>query len=595
MGASAAVLFLGALWWAREVVIPLVLAVLVSFVLAPAVNALQRLGVGRVPSVCLIVLLALFVVAALGVVLFDQGVRLAADLPQYQDRIVNKISQFREATHAPWLEDLGRAADNVTQQIQNGGKSAVPDPKEPLVVEVRPPVYPLLQTAASSVLGFLLQSGLVLILVIFILSQREDLRNRLIRLLGHGNITGMTKALDDMGQRLSRFLLMQMLINLAFGAAVGGGIALIGWMLTGEPFPYAIVAGLLAAVLRYLPYLGAWISMIFPALVALAVYPQWAPLLWILGLIAALELTIGNFLEPMLYGHSIGVSEVALLVAAAFWVWLWGPIGLILAPPMTVCFAVAGRFIPQLEFLDILLSNKPALPTHLTFFQRLLARDQDEASELVEDYVKAHPERDVCDDVLAPALLLTERNLRHGQLTAEEAQSVYQATREIVDELELADRPASAKVPELVLPPPTLVFGMPARDDADALILKMLVRKLPPQKCVFRPFSPKTLASEFLEEVRQQKPAIVCLGVLPVNRLAHARYLCYRLRAQFSTLKILVVCVGLEAQRDPVRDRLKAAGADEVVETLAQASNWLMPRLTLAPLPSETQQHDSAA
>lgn len=583
--AAAVILLMGALWWAREVIIPLVLGVLLSFVLAPAVTLLQRLGLTRIPSVMVVVLVALVLVSAVFVSLVNQITHLAEDLPRYQAHVAAKIAALQESTQSAWLDRLWQATGDIAQQLK-GGNGAPADPKDPVLVEVRPPMFPLIQTAALSLLGFLVQTGLVVILVIFILSQREDLRNRLMRLWGHGNLAGMTKALNDLGERLSRYLMMQLLINVLFGAAVAGSLTLIGLVLTGEPFPYAFVAGILAGVLRYIPYLGAWMATVFPALVALAVYPQWSPLLWVLGVTLTLELILGNFLEPVLYGHSVGVSEVALLVAAAFWAWLWGPIGLVLAPPMTVCLTVAGRFVPQLEFLDILLSNRPALAPHFTFFQRLLARDHDEATDLAEDYLREHPERSVHDDVLAPALALAVRNQAQGQLSADEAHAVYQSMREVID---VMDRPKEPPETETSLATPVPVWGAPARDEADELVLLMLARMLPAHKCEFKIASSRTLASEFLEKVRHDRPALVCLGLTPLNRLAHARYLCVRLRGEFPALKILVVCASLQHDEEEVRARFKRAGADDVVYSLTQARDWLLPRLTVA------QVNDSAA
>ena len=579
--ASAVVLLIAALRLGRDIVIPVVMAVLVSFILAPGVVFLQRRGLGRVPSVVLVVSLALVVVVTFGLALADQVTQLIDELPQYQDRIAAKISEVREGTQQGWFDRFSNALDNIADQVK---KRAAPPPdpeiKEPVRVEVQQSTYDLVQTAALSLLGFLLQVGLILVLVCFMLARREDLRNRMIRLWGHRNITGMTKALDDVGHRLSRFLLMQLLINAGYGIAVGVGLQLVAFIFTGEPFPYAFVAGLLAGVSRYVPYLGAWIGAIFPMLVALAVYPGWAPLLWITGLILVLELLLGNVFEPLLYGHTIGVSEVALLLAAAFWAWLWGPIGLVLAPPMTVCLAVAGRFIPQLEFVDILLSNKPALEPHLTFFQRLLARDHDEATELAEEYAVQNPDKNVFDEVLAPALVLTERNVQRGQLAPAEGMAAYQTMREILDEVEL---PVAAPDGDEAkdASPSVLIFGVPARDAAEELILQMWGRMLPGHKCRLRIASPEILVSELLELIRAEKPAIACLSMVPVNRLTHVRYLCNRLRRQFPQLKVLVLSVGLE--RAGFRERLKTAGADEVVDSLSAARDWVLPLLAVVP------------
>lgn len=589
--ASAVVLLVAALRLGHEIIIPVVFAVLLSFILAPAADYLQQSGLGRVTSVILVVSLALVVVVAFGVVLVAQVTQLIEELPQYQGQIAAKITQVRESTQQGWLDKISDAVGNISQQVEQHAPPPDPTLTEPVVVRIQQPAYAFVQSAALSMLGFILQVGLILVLVCFMLARREDLRNRMIRLWGHSNITGMTKALDDVGHRLSRFLLLQLLINAGYGTAVGLGLELVAYTFTGEPYPYAFVAGLLAGVSRYVPYLGAWIGAMFPMLVSLAVYESWAPLFWVVGLILVLELLIGNVFEPLLYGHTIGVSEVALLLAAAFWAWLWGPIGLVLAPPMTVCLAVAGRFIPQLEFLDILLSNKPALEPHVTFFQRLLARDHDEATELAEDFARENPDKNAFDHVLAPALVLTEKNLQKEQMAPEEAALVFQTMRDILDEIDLPVASTAGDEPQTSRN--VLVFGVPARDAADELILEMWGRLLPKHKCQLKIVSPEILASELIEEIRTEKPAIVCLSVVPVNRLTHVRYLCHRLRTQFPQLKIVVLCVGLE--RAGFRERLKAAGADEVVDSLTGARDWLLPLLSVLPAASELPPNDGAA
>jgi hypothetical protein len=256
---------------------------------------------------------------------------------------------------------------------------------------------------------------------------------------------------------------------------------------------------------------------------------------------------------------------------------------------MTVCLAVGGRFIPQLEFLDILLSNKPALEPHLTFFQRLLARDHDEATELAEEYVVQNPDKNVFDEVLAPALVLTESNLQKGQLAPEEGAAVFQTMRDILDEIDLpVAAPDGGEATDGA--PNGLVFGVPARGAAEELILQMWGQILPSHRCRLRIVSPEILASELIELVRAEKPAIACLSMVPMNRLTHVRYLCNRLRKQFPQLKILVLCAGLE--RAGHRERLKAAGADAVVDSLSAARDWVLPLLAVVPKTPELAEGD---
>src|SRR5262249_12004270 len=329
---------------------------------------LHRLGLRRVPAVILVVVLVLGVVVGLAGLLLDQVQSLTDDLPQYRQQITQKIHDLREAGKDSWLDRLFGFFADVGQDIRE------PAPRKgnpPMPVRVETSNMPLVGTIVGSVLELFVHTGLVLLLLVFMLINREEMRNRLVRLWGRANLTSTTKAFDEAGQRISRFLLMQFVINASFGLLVGVGLALIG-------VPYAPVWGLLAGTLRYLPYIGPWLGAFFPTAVSVAVLPGWAPALLVIGLFLGLELIISNFVEPVLYGRSIGVSEVALLIAAAFWTWLWGPWGLVLSTPMTACLAVLGQYVPHLEFLHVLLGDDPILEASETYYQRLLAKDQDE-------------------------------------------------------------------------------------------------------------------------------------------------------------------------------------------------------------------------
>ena len=285
-----------------------------------------------------------------------------------------------------------------------------------------------MQAILAPLLEPLSAAAFVVVLVIFMLLKYEDIRNRLIGLVGSGQLTVTTRALDDAGQRISRYLLMQCIINGSYGLAVGLGLFFLG-------VPYAVLWGFLAAVLRYIPYVGPLIAAVFPVTISLVAFPGWGHLALVLGLFVLLELWSNLIMEPWLYGQSIGVSEVGLLVVTGFWTWLWGPIGLVLATPLTVCIVVLGRHVPHLQFFDMLFGDAPALAPPVLYYQRLLARDQEEATEFVEEYVKAHTLEKVYDDVLIPALLLAWQDRQQGLLTGENEAFILQATQDIVADL----------------------------------------------------------------------------------------------------------------------------------------------------------------
>ena len=418
-----------------------------------------------------------------------------------------------------------------------------------------------------SVLESLATAGLVIVLVIFMLIRYADLRGRLLYLAGSHRLTIATKALDDAGHRISRYLLMQSIINGSFGAAAGLGFFLIG-------VPYAVLWGFLAAVLRFIPYAGPTIAAVLPSALSLAVFPGWGQPLLVIGLILVLELASNMIMEPLLYGQSAGVSEVALLVAVAFWTWLWGAVGLILATPMTVCIGVLGKYVPQLDFIGVLLGDEPVMGVPTNYYQRLVAHDQDEAVALVESYLETHPLETLYDDVFIPALTAAKRDRELGTLTDEEVHFIIQATRAIVADLGLR-QPQPWTSDALTMTPPPQVLGCPAHDAADELALLMLQQLLDPARYRMAIISPETLAGEVLSMVERQHIGLICVAALPPGAMAPVRYLCKRLRARFPDCRVVVGRWGPEDGIENSRMRFHELGADEVGTTLLETRNQI--------------------
>ena len=442
------VLVIACLYWGRVVLIPVALAILLTFLLNPVVSMLQRLGLGRTPPVILTVVLAFVVLGGIGWAVTGQLATLANELPQYTSNLKNKIADLRGASQGGIVEKLERTVGELLDELH---KTDSPRQGSPLAQDTEKPV--LVAVQAPSVLWQLptlfeplATAGLVLVLVIFMLLKHADLRNRLIALAGYGQMTLATKALDEAGQRISRYLLMQSLINGSYGVAVGLGLFLIG-------VPYAVLWGFLAAALRFIPYVGPAVSALLPTALSLAVFPGWGQPLMVVGLIVLLELASNMVMEPLLYGQSAGVSAVALLVAIAFWTWLWGPVGLLLATPLTVCLGVLGKYVPQLKFVGVLIGDESPLETHTSYYQRLIAKDDDEAAELVDEYLQTHTLDEVYDDLLLPALTSAKRDHAQDALTDEDVEFVVQATRAIVENLGVRQTQATtrpADVPELL-------------------------------------------------------------------------------------------------------------------------------------------------
>ena len=558
-GIGIIALVVAGLYWLQAVLIPLALAVLLTFLLSPVVSTFERRGLGRVPSILVTVLLALSLLGAIGWTLTHQLVTLADELPRYSLNIHHRIADLRGAGKGGSVEKVQNAVADVVGEIEKTGGTR----QKPVAVVLE---APSILVHLPSLLQALASAGIVTVLVIFMLLERRELRDRLILLIGYRRMTATTRALDEAGTRISRYLLMQSLINGSFGVAVGLGLFLIG-------IPYAIIWGSLAAALRFIPYLGAFIALLLPLALSLAVFPGWLQPALVVGLFLVLEPITGSVLEPWLYGQSAGVSQVALLIALTFWTWLWGPAGLLMATPLTVCLLVLAKHLPALGFIVVLMGDRPVIETKARYYQRLLARDQDEASDIVEAYVNTEGQESVYDAVLLPALYYAKQDRDRGLLSEGDVQFVGQATREILDVL-AQDAPAPLEIDTgdlSVTDPgytPVRILGCPARDEADALGLEMVRHLLGPARHRIELSGTGMLTAEVVAWVHLHRPALVCIGAVAPGGLSQARHLCKRLRSQCPELTIVVGRWGLHHEKDTDCQHLLAAGADYVGTTL---------------------------
>jgi predicted PurR-regulated permease PerM len=569
-------LVVACLYWARLVMIPLALAILLTFLLNPIVDALQNHRIPRVPAAALVMILAFSLMGGIGWIVARQVTLLANELPQHTDNLKRKVADIRGISKGGVIAKLQQTVQEILDELHRGEapprqNPSEPAPEKPVPVVVQPPSV-LWQL--PSLLEPLASAGLAIVLVIFMLIQYTDLRQRLIRLVGYGRLPMATKALDEVGQRISRYLLMQSIINGSFGSVVGLGLFFIG-------VPYATLWGFLAAVLRFIPYVGPTVAAIFPSALSLAVFPGWLQPVLVVALILAVELVINSLMEPRLYGQSAGVSEVALMVAIAFWTWLWGPVGLLLATPVTVCLAVLGKYVPQLEFIGILMADEPALETHARYYQRLLAKDHDEAAEIVEEYAKTHTLEEVYDDILVPALTAAKQDREEDTLEPEDIPFILQATRAIIDDLAMHQSQTSPPVSR----PKIRIVGCPAHDEADELALLMLQQLLDPTRYELEIASAEMLTAEVVSLVQQQHVGLICIAALPPEAMAPIRYLCKRLRSRFPELKIVIGRWGFTGDSEANRALLLSGCIDEVGMTLSESRNQVMQLSELSPSP----------
>ena len=432
---AVAALIIAALYFGREIFVPLALAVLLSFVLAPFVIRLHSWRIPRTASVLLVVFFGFSIIFSLGGLMVSQATRLAAKLPGYQETLSDKVESLRGlmggsgtlGQASTVLKKLETELEEGNAAGQTARQKAVPIPVE--IQQPDPGALTTLGKIIEPLLSPLTTTGVVVIFVAFILLQREDLRNRLVRLAGSGDIQRTTAALDDAGKRLSKLFLTQIIFNAVFGLAIGTGLEFIG-------VPSAPLWGLLAMILRFVPYIGALISAIFPLILAAAVGSGWEMLLLTALLFVFLELLAGQVIEPLVYGHSSGLSPVAVILSASFWTWLWGPVGLVIATPLTVCLVVVGRHVERLKFLDILLGNRPPLTPPQLVYQRMLAGDPFEAAEQAHDFLRGSSLEDYCDTILLEGLRLAEADRRLGHLDEERLDRIASTVEELVADLE---------------------------------------------------------------------------------------------------------------------------------------------------------------
>jgi predicted PurR-regulated permease PerM len=589
----------GALYLAKGVLVPLTLAVLLSFLLSPVCDRLERWKFGRIPAVLVTALLAFTMLGVVAWMAVVQMNNLAPKMPEYQANIQAKLHSTNDYVGG-LLSKITRTTENQTPNLapldQTEGQENRGDrPYSVRVITTPPSPLQVITGMFGTLLDVLGSTGIVIVLVVFFLIRREDLRDRFIRLVGKGDVTVTTQAIEDAATRVSRYLSMQLVLNVTFGVAVALGLYLIG-------VPSAILWGILGATLRFIPYIGAWIAAAVPIGLSLALSTGWAAPILTVALFASLELFIGNVMEPWLYGKNTGVSPVAVLVAAVFWTWLWGAVGLLLATPLTVCLMVIGKYVPQLSFLDILLGNEEVFEPKKRVYQRLLAGDQEEANELIEGYLKQMPLGEVYDTVLIPALAMAETHWQRGEINEDRHKLIFQSLKETVEELGERQQELQAKETVKATPEPggnsgslvstnassLRILCLPARDEADEIAGRMLAQLLATKGCVVEAVSVTALASEMVDLVEQRQADVVCISAMPPTAAAHARYLCKRLQGRFPDAHLIVGLWNATGDLNKAKERVGCGPTTAVVATLAAAEEKI--HGLLHPLLQRTEQ-----
>ncbi len=587
---AVAALIIAALYFGREIFVPFALAVLLSFVLAPFVMRLRSWRIPRTISVLVVVFIGFSIIFSLGGLMVSQATRLAAKLPGYQQTLSEKIESLRGLMGGSGtLEQASTVLKELKTELQHRDAAGRPadseltrqpsDKPTPIPVEVRQPDPGALSTFGAIIqplISPLTTTGIVVIFVVFVLLQREDLRNRLVRLAGSADIQRTTAALDDAGKRLSKLFLTQIAFNAVFGLAIGIGLEFIG-------VPSAPLWGLVAMIMRFVPYIGALISAVFPLILAAAVGSGWQMLILTAALFVVLELLAGQVLEPLIFGHSSGLSPVAIILSASFWTWLWGPVGLVLATPLTICLVVLGRHVDRLKFLDVMLGDRPPLTPPQLAYQRMLAGDPVEAVEQAHEYLNDASLENYYDAILLKGLRLAEADRQLGHLDEDRLSRVVSTVEELVAELEAHHDVAATELgsPDLSSSPgaaialaqtssrhaliqeqPTSLLsvvcipGAGRLDEATALVLAQLLR------------------NRGIQAIAEKADALSMSKLLSLE-LANTALVCVCYLSQPSAAKIQHAVRGLSRRIDGTRILFALLGT-EAVEPVENASNALV-------------------
>jgi predicted PurR-regulated permease PerM len=557
------VLVVAVLWAAKAILLPLALGIVLAFALTPIVRVFDRSRLPRVAGVALTMLLAIGIVGGIGYVVFGQFADLSTELTRYTSSMRRKVAELRPGNDAT-LSRLTRTVDRVTEQLDdNVADLRTAQPVR--VIEPRTSVERL-RESVGTVFEPIASTIIVIALVAFMLGQREDLRDRFIRLLGSDSVGLTTRLLDEAAYRVSQFLLWQMLINVLFGTLIAAGLYWIG-------VPYAALWGGLTAVLRFVPYVGTLLSLLMPAALAFATFPGWTATVQVIALFMTLDFITAWFIEPLVFGRRTGVSSFALLVSALFWIWVWGPIGLLLSTPLTVCIAVLGRNVRSLRFLAVIFAEEPALTPHMRVYQRLLARDEDEATRLIESKREELGNVGVIENVLMPALLLVSQHRERNEITEEDSLFVLDVLNEIVQRL----APVDESLP--VAP----VIGLAARAPEDQTALELLRAAVGSRAMTLIPLD--LSADEALTEAIEQRPLAVCIGAISPTRNAEVRSYCRGLRAAAPETKIIMLRPAVEGDVERSQARMHEAGADIIVGNAKDAIEAIERLLSEAPAP----------
>jgi len=591
------VLIVAVLRAAEDVLVPIAFAGLLAFLLSPLVVRMMRWGLPRALAIIVTVTVAFSVLGGIGWIVSAQVIRLVRELPNYEENIREKIVTLKNPRTPTVMTRMSGMVENLRREM----KSTAPDQPvttgsagevKPVPVEVKPSEPTPWEIASGIVKPILRPLGIAVIVIVFVVAmlfQREDLRDRFIRLVSAGQLNIATQAVDDAASRVSRYLGMQLIVNSLYGFPIGIGLYYIG-------IPNALLWGLLATLLRFIPFVGTWIAALFPVALSLAIDPGWHMFGYTIAVFVVMELISVYIIEVLLYGASTGISNLALLVAAVFWTWLWGPAGLVLSTPLTVCALVLGNYVPGMSVVSMLLGSDPVLDTPAQLYQRMLSMESEDMVDLATKYIGEHSLEAFYDDVFVPALLMAEQD-RHSATLPEPRQAfIFQASRELIDELERQDEigrlqnlgtDVGASTEPATMPVLPVVLGIPARDEADEVVAQVLAHLLR-RRGITSAVSPLTATlHKASEDADRSKVELAFVSALPPSAVGAARHACYLLKQYSPSKPVLVGVWRHPASPDELKQRLQSSRPDGIVTTLQAAVEQIEARLHRTPVPAQ--------
>jgi predicted PurR-regulated permease PerM len=553
-----AIVLVAGLYLAREVLAPLAMAFLLAFLLMPLVKRLER-RLRRIGAVVLTMLGIALLTLGGGWLIAHQAIDLAQQLPRYQQNLSAKIQSMKPADSTQF-DALSKTLEDLNKEVS--GQQATASATKVEVIERTSSPLSALPKILGPLSGPLGTAGLVVLLTAFILMGIEDLQARLFRLVGRGHMSSTSQALDDASHRVRKYLLMQLIVNVTYGIVLSLGLLMLG-------IPNAVLWGVLACVLRFIPYIGPWIAAAFPVVLSLAISPSWALPIWTLSLFIVIELLSNNVMEPMLYGSSTGVSSFALIVAAVFWTWLWGPIGLVLATPLTVVLVVVGRHVPQLSFLDVLLSEEEPLGPADNVYLRLLRSGDHGEVEVIDDYLEENSAVSLFDEILIPILSRVEKDSESGAVTLDQRKSIHRELQAVVQEVNFRN---GSPEEEVFYQDPITIWCLPARAARDVVTGQFLATALQVSGFRTRAASSRADTPGLLKLLQNETeaPEILLISVIYPSTFQHARSLARKVSEAMPSQTILLGFWGHEKASVPSQGEIEEAGIEAVVTTVAE-------------------------